>query len=79
MLTGHTPPVRPLEVRASVNLAPEHAGTPRNIIPDSDPPRYVAEVPKPTDYHPNTARISVTADAWLNAKEVGRAFRNAQT
>ncbi len=34
VLTGHIPPVRPLEVRASINLAPEHADTPRNIIPE---------------------------------------------
>jgi hypothetical protein len=30
------------------------------------------------DYHPNTAEIWLTADAWVDAKEVEQAFRNAQ-
>jgi hypothetical protein len=30
------------------------------------------------DYEPDTARITVTADAWVDAKEVERAFRDAQ-
>lgn len=79
VLTGQTPPIRPLEVRASVSIPSKHPGRPQTLIPDSSPPRYMAEVPKPSDYHPSTARITVTADAWVNAKEVERAFREAQT
>ena len=30
------------------------------------------------DYHPNTAEIWLTADAWVDAKEVEQAFRKAQ-
>lgn len=38
----------------------------------------MAPIPAPADYRPNTARITVTAGAWVNAKEITRAFRDAQ-
>ena len=78
VLTGHVPPVRPLEVRASINVAPNRPGKPQTLVRDSSPPRYMAPIPNPADYHPNTAQIIVTAFAWVNAKEVEQAFRDAQ-
>jgi len=42
------------------------------------PPQDEAIGRIPSEYHPNTARITVTADAWVNAKEVARAFRDTQ-
>ena len=42
------------------------------------PPRHMAIGRIPWEYHPQTARITITADAWLNAKEVTRAFRDVQ-
>lgn len=78
VLTGHVPPVRPLEVRVYVNPAPKGSGKPRTRIRGSYPARYVAEVPEPAEYHPDTARISVTAHAWVGSGEVERAFRDAQ-
>ncbi len=42
------------------------------------PPQHMAIGRIPREYHPYTARITITADAWLNVKEVTRAFRDAQ-
>ena len=35
-------------------------------------------VPRTADYHPSTARITVTADVWVDAKDVERVFRETQ-
>jgi hypothetical protein len=61
VLTGHAPPVRPLEVRGYIT-----------------PPQHMAIGRIPREYRPHTARITIAADAWLNVKEVTRAFRDAQ-
>lgn len=42
------------------------------------PPRSMGLPPVPKDYHPSTARITITADAWVSAGEVEGAFRDAQ-
>jgi hypothetical protein len=42
------------------------------------PPQHMAIGRIPWEYHPQTARITITADAWLNVKEVARAFRDIQ-
>jgi hypothetical protein len=42
------------------------------------PPQDKALARIPSEYHPNTARITVTADAWVNVKDVSRAFREGQ-
>lgn len=78
VLTGYTPPVRPLEVKVYVSPAPKGSGKPRTRIRGRSPARYVAEVPDPSDYYPDTARITVTAHAWVGEKEFRRAFRDAQ-
>ena len=56
VLTGHTPPLRPLEVDMFVHMS-------------TGPSR---------DYDTITARITVTAQAWVHADEVAGAFRDAQ-
>ena len=78
VLTGHAPQVRPLEVRASVNNTPMHAQ--RQVIERARGNRPARNRPaeRVRDYHASTARISLTADAWLDAGEVERAFRDAQ-
>ena len=78
VLTGLTPPTRPLEVGGLINNAPKHPGTPQTLIPDSSPPRYIAAVPRARDYHPSTAYITITADVWVDAREVEKAYRDAQ-
>jgi hypothetical protein len=78
VLTDHVPPVRPLEVSVSIRHASKIGARPRTLIPGKSPPRYIAAPPAPADYLPNTARITTTADAWVNAKEVMNAFRDAQ-
>jgi hypothetical protein len=42
------------------------------------PPQVKALGRIPSEYHPNTARITITADAWVNMKDVTRAFRDVQ-
>jgi hypothetical protein len=42
------------------------------------PPQHMAIGRIPWEYHPQTARITITTDAWLNVKEVARAFRDIQ-
>jgi hypothetical protein len=78
VLTGHVPPVRPLEVSASIRHASKIGAKPRTPLPGKSPGWHLAAAPAPADHLPNTARITVTADAWVNAKEVVRAFRDAQ-
>jgi len=78
VLTGYVPPVRPLEVGGYISPTIKNPGRPRKRIPSSYPPRYVAAVPKAKDYHPSTALITVTAEVWVDAREVERAFRDAQ-
>jgi hypothetical protein len=78
VLTGHVPPVRPLEVSASIRHASKIGPRPRTPLPGKSPAWHLVAAPAPADYLPNTARITVTADAWVNVKEVARAFRDAQ-
>jgi len=78
VLTGHVPPVRPLEVSASIRHASKIGARPRTPIPGESPPRYIAAAPAPEDYLPNTARITITADAWVDSNEVQRAFSDVQ-
>ena len=56
VLTGYTPPLRPLEVDMFIHMS-------------TGPSRY---------YNPITARITVTAQAWVDSDEVAGAFRDAQ-
>jgi hypothetical protein len=42
------------------------------------PPQDKALGRIPSEYHPNTARITVAADSWLNVKYVAGAFREVQ-
>ncbi len=78
VLTGYKPPVTPLDVSVSINQTSRFPGWPKRRIPGSSPPRYIAAVPRPADYHPSTARITVIADAWVDAREVERVFRETQ-
>jgi hypothetical protein len=55
VLTGHAPPVRPLEVTISMPL-----------------------FATPGSHVPSTARITITAQAWVKAEHAERAFRDAQ-
>jgi hypothetical protein len=78
VLTGHAPLVGPLEVSVAVSQTSRYPGTPRTLIPGSSPPRYHAADPRTADYYPSTATITVTADVWVDAKEVERVFRKTQ-
>jgi len=78
ILTGHVPPVRTLEVSASVRHASKIGPRPRTPLPGKSPARHLAAAPAPAAFLPNTARITITTDAWVNVKEVARAFRDAQ-
>jgi hypothetical protein len=78
VLTGHAPLVRPLEVSVVVSQTSRYPGTPRKLIRDSSPPRYYAADPRTADYYPSTAPITITADVWVDAKEVERVFRETQ-
>jgi hypothetical protein len=78
MLTGYVPPVRPFEVGGYISPTIKNAGRPRKRIPNLYPPRYIAAVPKAKEFHPSTAQITVTAEVWVDAREVERAFRDAQ-
>ena len=55
VLTGYTPPARPLEVTISAPL-----------------------FATPGSHVPSTARITITAHAWVGAEQAERAFRDAQ-
>lgn len=79
ILTGHAPPPSgPIEAKAHISSASKRDGTPPTLVPGSSPPRYIDGVPRPRDYHPNTALITVSADVWVGAVEVAQAFRDAQ-
>ena len=78
VLTGYTPRVRPLEVSGYIRNVPKGTGKPRTLIPGSSPPRYIAEVPAPRTYHLSTARITITAEAWVDPGEVERVFREVR-
>jgi hypothetical protein len=78
VLTGRAPLVRPLGVKVSVNNTPMHAQ--RQVIKRASRNRPAHNLPakRVRDYHASTARISVTADAWLDAGEVEQVFREVQ-
>jgi hypothetical protein len=78
VLTGQAPLVRPLDVSVVVSQTSRYPGTPRTLIPSSSPPRYYAADPRTADYYPSTAPITITADVWVDAKEVEHVFRETQ-
>ena len=76
VLTGYNPPVRPLEVRADIDQAVWYDGS----LEHSSGTSWITAKAGDSSrtYRPSTARITITADASVEAGEVERAFRDAQ-
>ena len=76
VLTGYNPPVRPLEVRADIDQAVWYDGSPTRSSGTTWITAKAGDSSRA--YRPSTARITITADASVEAGEVERAFRDAQ-